>query len=176
MGGCTRPSTINRTMTAVHIRDAIPADIDATAAIERVSFTDPWSADMFHVHLRGGINTFLVADEGMPEQARRVVGFVITHTVADESELLNIAVHPDHRDSGIGTALLDTIVMRCTARGARTMVLDVRESNTAAHALYAKRGFTQVGRRRRYYRRPEEDGLIFRAILPVPTSNAASAQ
>ncbi len=151
---------------SMRIRAATSTDIDAVVAIERLSFVDPWSRMMFHTHLDGGVNTFLVA-----EGAAGVTGFTIAYTVADEAELLNLAVHPDARGLGLGMILLDAIMTRCAAQGGRMMVLDVRESNTIARALYARRGFTQVGRRRRYYHEPEEDALVLQAVLSVPAGD-----
>lgn len=142
------------------IRDAEAADIATCHVIECVSFPDPWSVPMLRAHLRGTVNQFLVALEH-----DTVVGYAIAHVVADESELLNIAVHPDRRGHAIGAALLDTLLDRCRQRGATSMVLDVRESNTPARTLYERRGFVTVGRRRRYYQHPDEDGLLMHAPL-----------
>jgi ribosomal-protein-alanine N-acetyltransferase len=159
MGSATRACACSVT---VRIRDAGFADIGAVVAIERVSFSEPWSEGMFRAHLRGDINTFLVAHEG-----EAVIGFAIAHTVVDESELLNIAVDQYMRGRGVGAILLDAICGHCAMRGSASMTLDVRASNTVARALYASHEFVQVGLRRRYYHVPEEDALILRAKLPM---------
>jgi [ribosomal protein S18]-alanine N-acetyltransferase len=156
-------------MTA-RIRDAHEDDLPPVVAIERLSFPDPWSSRMFRAHLRDSIYTFVVAEE-----QNAVVGFAIAQTVAVDSEVLNIAVHPDRRAMGVGTTLLDTLLARCAAQGAESITLEVRESNTAARALYGSHGFSPVGRRRRYYREPDEDGLILRATLPVSTNSPATS-
>lgn len=156
-----------RQSMTLRVRDAVAADLDAICAIERASFPDPWVPAMFRAHLRPGVNAFLVADEGA-----RLVGYAIAHTVADVADLLNIAVHPDARGRGIGAALLDALMARCAVRGAESMTLDVRESNAAARALYASRGFIPIGRRRRYYRIPDEDALVLQAPLHVSAPRA----
>lgn len=153
-------SSVTRPSVTLRIRDAIASDLAAVCAIERVSFPDPWVPAMFRTHLRPGVNTFLVAEEE-PE----LVGYAISHTVADVADLLNLAVRPDARGHGVGAALLDALMTRCAVRGAESMTLDVRESNTAARALYASRGFTPIGRRRRYYRMPDEDALVLHTHL-----------
>jgi ribosomal-protein-alanine N-acetyltransferase len=148
----------------VQIRDAAPSDMTGCHAIERVSFPDPWSVAMLRAHLRGDVNQFLVATIHQND-TDTIAGYAIAHVIADESELLNIAVHPDWRGRSIGAALLDALLDRCRSRGAASMMLDVRESNTPARTLYERRGFVTVGRRRRYYQHPDEDGLLMRAAF-----------
>jgi ribosomal-protein-alanine N-acetyltransferase len=155
----------------IRVRDARLSDIGAVVAIERLSFSEPWSEGMLRSHLRGDINTFLIAHD-----EEDIVGFAIAHTVVDEAELLSIAVDPNARARGIGATLLDAICLRCAMCGAASITLDVRVSNIAARALYASHGFTQVGLRRRYYHMPEEDALILRATLPVSVGNSAIPQ
>lgn len=148
-------------MTA-NIRNAQSGDLEAILEIERLSFPDPWSTTMFRTHLYDPRYPFLVA-----EGANMVFGFAVAQTVVSESELLDIAVHPDARGQGVGAGLLAALFDRCVAQGATTMTLEVRESNVAARTLYSRFGFGQVGRRRRYYRDPVEDGLILQVALPA---------
>ncbi|HEU0122875.1 MAG TPA: ribosomal protein S18-alanine N-acetyltransferase [Bryobacteraceae bacterium] len=83
-----------------------------------------------------------------------VAGFAVWRAVApDEYELLNLAVAPDSRRRGIGAALV-------AALPAGRIFLEVRESNAAARALYESQGFRLLGRRKRYYHNPEEDGIV----------------
>lgn len=97
----------------------------------------------------------------------RVAGYSITRVVADESELLNLAVEPDSRGRGIGGRLLDHCMQRCAAAGAVAMWLEVRASNQSARALYATRGFSEMGVRKRYYEAPREDAVLLRALLKI---------
>ena len=92
------------------------------------------------------------AHGGPPRQGEPAAGFTLSRGVADEEELLLIAVHPDHRGRGIGGALLERFVAAARARGARRLFLEMREGNRA-EALYRRYGFESVGRRRHYYRR-----------------------
>jgi ribosomal-protein-alanine N-acetyltransferase len=155
----------------IGIRDAQLADLETVVAIERLSFPDPWSASMFRAHLRDPVYTFLIA-----EQKNAILGFAIAQVVLTDAELLNISIHPQSRGHGIGTTLLHTLLARCTAQGAESMTLEVRQSNAAALTLYLNHGFTRAGRRRRYYHEPEEDGLILRATLPVLTGSPSTSQ
>ena len=91
-----------------------------------------------------------------------VVGFVVARVAGGEWELENIAVAGAARRRGLGTRLLGELLDRARARGAQAVFLEVRESNQAARALYEKWAFVESGRRRRYYRDPEEDAVVYR--------------
>ena len=81
---------------------------------------------------------------------------------ADEGEILNLAVSPAGRRHGLGRALVEKAVATLRERGVGQIYLEVRESNAPARALYAARGFKEVGRRKQYYRRPVEDAIVLR--------------
>jgi ribosomal-protein-alanine N-acetyltransferase len=142
------------------MRPACAGDVPGVVAIERASFGDPWSAASFAGLVREPRVRFEVADDD-----GTVAGYTVVWTAADEAELANIAVAPAHRGSGLGGRLLDDALRGAARRGAVVMFLEVRESNAVARALYASRGFEEVGRRRRYYRHPVEDALVMRASL-----------
>jgi [ribosomal protein S18]-alanine N-acetyltransferase len=74
-------------------------------------------------------------------------------------------VAPEVRGQGVGARLLDDALAAARRNGATAAYLEVRDSNAAARALYASRGFEQVGRRRNYYRKPVEDALVMRRVL-----------
>jgi ribosomal-protein-alanine N-acetyltransferase len=89
-----------------------------------------------------------------------VVGYCAFRVVADEMELLGLAVSPSARGRGHGRWLLGRALALARGRGARTAFLEVRPSNAAARGLYAAHGFAERGRRRGYYRDPPEDALL----------------
>ena len=90
---------------------------------------------------------------------------MIAHHAADEAEILNLGVSPTWRRSGIGRALINEMITRLRERGISSVFLEVRESNEGAQRLYQSLGFKEVGRRRRYYRRPTEDAVILKARI-----------
>lgn len=148
------------------VRPATPADLDAVAAIERASFADPWSMPAFaallgrrEVHFTVAAPPVAAGQEGV---AGPVLGYAVAWFVVGEGEVANIAVHPECRGQGIGAALLDDVLRSAAREGVTAVFLEVRESNQPARALYASRGFRQVGRRRNYYRSPREDALLLR--------------
>ena len=151
----------------LRLRHADRHDVDAVAAIEAISFSDPWSRASFASLVGNPQVLFAVADAAPPSDAPAVVGYVVAWFAADEAEIANLAAAPSVRGRGVGAALLDAALAEATHRGATAVYLEVRESNAAARALYASRDFAEVGRRRNYYRRPLEDALVLRRDLPA---------
>ena len=138
----------------------------AVHTIEQAVFSDPWSVRDFKECVASEV-VFLVA--AAPDG---VAGYVIAQDAADEGEILNLAVAPSRHRGGIGRALVERALATLAGRGASRIFLEVRESNTAARALYAALGFGEVGRRRRYYQRPVEDAIVLRAAIPADGGDA----
>jgi len=103
----------------------------------------------------------------MAWQEETPVGFVLALYLGDECEILSLGVVPEKRRAGIGGMLLDSVCAAGQWRGAASVTLEVAEDNAAACALYAKRDFTVVGRRRHYYNRERNviDALILRRVV-----------
>jgi len=160
-GEGTRISVANSEPRApIVLRAAREADLDNVLAIEQASFADPWSRSAFIELLDDPRVAFLIADAG-----DAVRGYVVAWHVLDEGEIGNLAVHADARRQGVGARLLDGAIAAVRKARVDALYLEVRDSNAAARALYASRGFAEVGRRREYYRRPKEDALVLRLEL-----------
>ncbi|MBQ8834824.1 MAG: ribosomal protein S18-alanine N-acetyltransferase [Oscillospiraceae bacterium] len=127
------------------------------AQLEKLCFSDPWSEKSVAGELENKLAYWLVAAEG-----DRVAGYVGSQTVLGETDMMNIAVHPDYRRQGLAERLVVELVAGLKAQGSRCLTLEVRASNTPAQKLYEKLGFCQIGRRPKYYRNPREDALILR--------------
>jgi ribosomal-protein-alanine N-acetyltransferase len=140
---------------------ATPSDLPEVIALERQCYGDPWPATAFSTLPENPRVYFMVARNA----AGRVAGYVVAWFVMEEGELANLAVAPSERRKGLGRVMLDAMLADAARRGARQIYLEVRESNQAARALYEARKFEEVGRRKRYYRKPEEDALILRRTL-----------
>lgn len=93
------------------------------------------------------------------------VAFLIARAVADEFEILNLAVTPAHRRRGIALRLMNEAFQYARTAGARRAYLEVRASNAVAIALYSRLGFTECGRRPRYYQYPVEDAVVLSLVL-----------
>jgi [ribosomal protein S18]-alanine N-acetyltransferase len=89
-------------------------------------------------------------------------GFAMGRAVAGEAELLTIAVAPMSQGLGIGSALMDEFLDKAKQRQSESVFLEVAENNTAAIALYVKKGFVQMGKRPRYYQ--QADGTPISAL------------
>ena len=139
-------------MTADHV--------EAVAELERLCFRDPWSENSIASELNNQLALWLVAEEN-----GRVAGYIGSQTVPDESDVMNVAVHPDFRRRGIAQALVMALCSALKKQGSVSLTMEVRASNEPAKALYEKLGFEQVGRRPNYYRNPKEDAYILRKML-----------
>ena len=131
--------------------------VSQIAQLEKICFSDPWSENSIASELGNKLAFWLVATEG-----EKVAGYVGSQTVMDETDMMNVAVHPDFRRQGIAEALVNGLVDQLKAMGSHCLTLEVRASNAPAIALYEKLGFSEIGRRRNYYRNPREDALILR--------------
>ena len=131
--------------------------VSQVAELEKVCFSDPWSENSVASELNNKLSLWLVAVEG-----DAVAGYIVSQTVMDETDMMNVAVHPDFRRRGIGESLVLGLVEKLKSLGSHCLTLEVRSSNESAISLYEKLGFTQIGRRKNYYRNPKEDALILR--------------
>jgi len=131
--------------------------VEQVAQLEKVCFADPWSEKSIASELDNQWALWLVAQED-----DTVVGYIGSQTAVDETDVMNVAVHPDHRRKGIAEALIEMLIKHLKERGSHALMLEVRASNAPAIALYEKIGFQQVGLRKNYYRNPREDALILR--------------
>lgn len=139
------------------IRDAVRGDIPAIMAIEQASVSAAhWSEQQYRTRIGAGVGVMVAEWEG------RICGFVCVRVVAGEWEIENVVVGPGMRRKGIGAALVSALVGRWEAAGGLAVLLEVRESNEAARALYEKCGFVECGLRRGYYRNPVEDSILYR--------------
>jgi ribosomal-protein-alanine N-acetyltransferase len=89
-----------------------------------------------------------------------VLGFILVRAVADEMEILNLAVDPDSRRQGIARRLLAHAIEEAGRADVKRVYLEVRESNSTARAFYSSARFTEHGRRQNYYSQPAEDALL----------------
>lgn len=130
-------------------------DIDAILDISSLSFSVCWSKDSYIQELTNPIARYLVA-----KIDNKVVGFIGTWIVLDESHITNIAVHPNYRKQGIASKLIEKFLTYCKSQGCVAYTLEVRSSNKAAKALYEKYNFKQDGIRKGYYEDNKEDAII----------------
>lgn len=136
-------------------------DLPEVLAIEVVSFSLPWTEEMFANELGAGtLAGALVARLPGAGAPPPVVGYICIWLVSDELHINNLAVHPRWRKRGIARELLRAALQHGRRGGARAAFLEVRASNVAAQGLYRQFYFEPVGVRPRYYTHPVEDAVI----------------
>ena len=138
----------------------------ALSALYRAAFPDarPWSPEEFAEMLARPETVLVEAEQGFAP------GFALGRVVADEAELITLAVHPHARRRGLGRRLLAAFEARAGARGARRAFLEVAADNGPAMALYLQAGWRESGRRKGYYRRqdqPAVDALTLQKALQI---------
>ena len=130
----------------------------SVAELEKICFgTEAWSEKSVASELTNALSLWLVAME-----EDKVAGYVGSQTVMDETDMMNVAVHPDHRRKGIAEALVLSLAEALKEKGSHCLTLEVRASNAPAIGLYEKLGFQQIGLRKNYYHNPKEDARILR--------------
>jgi ribosomal-protein-alanine N-acetyltransferase len=153
-------SFLTRRQTPSIVRPLRPERAEDCAAIHANAFAHSWSATDIAAMLSGSST---IGSAALDPASLRLRGFALSRVAADEAEVLTIAVDPALRRRGIGRELLQAHLGRVAIAGARAIFLEVDAANAAALVLYAKFGFSKVGERTGYYRRP--DGKAATALV-----------
>ena len=133
------------------------ADLDDVLRIESVTFSRPWTREMYLSELEHReVSRVYLARDAVGE----AIGFCSCWQILDEVHINNLAVIPERRRSGVASALLTRVLADGSSRGAHRATLEVRRSNHAALALYERFGFLVTGVRKGYYSNPDEDALV----------------
>jgi ribosomal-protein-alanine N-acetyltransferase len=161
------------------LRHMLLADIPQVTAIDQVAFPNPWSPRTYEFEINNRNTSQMVVLEipdlnpartnGLRGMIQRlfgvhspgvIVGYGGCWIIAGEAHISTIAVHTDFRGQGLGELLLVGMLQRGMFLGGEYSVLEVRESNLTAQALYEKYEYKVVGRRKGYYRDNSEDALL----------------
>ncbi|MBK8286972.1 MAG: ribosomal protein S18-alanine N-acetyltransferase [Ahniella sp.] len=146
------------------LRAMTEADLDAVVAIEQSAYEFPWTLQIFRDCLRAQYDCFVLADE------HAIQGYFVLSAAAGEAHVLNIAVAPSAQGMGHGRRMMKRLVDLARWHRVERVFLEVRPTNTRAIALYLNLGFTEIGRRPRYYpaREGREDALVLAMELAMP--------
>jgi ribosomal-protein-alanine acetyltransferase len=144
-------------------------------SLERQSATAAhWTHQQYERLFQNDERLLLVAEKSppivsapapIPGANPTILGFLIARHLALEWELENIVVAPTARRGGIGKRLLRALLTTARKTDNSAVFLEVRESNSAARALYETAGFERIGRRYAYYTSPSEDAILYRRTL-----------
>ena len=150
----------------MNIREATSRDIAAMADLHARAFAFAWDDTSLRALLNGpGVFALLSQDD-------EPCGFILIRVVADETEILTLAVGPDRRRQGLASLLLEHAAARAATDGAARMFLEVASANLPARNLYKKYGFREAGTRKAYYE-DGDDALVLSASLPLIVGNSA---
>lgn len=132
-------------------------DCERVAEIAKESLPEHWSLQSIRDVLQYENNIYYVVHS---IEENQIIGFAGIMIIADEAELLNIAICPAFRRHGIGKLLLEKMLQAAVDGGACRILLEVRKSNLAARALYDRYSFKEIATRKDYYSNPTEDAVI----------------
>jgi ribosomal-protein-alanine N-acetyltransferase len=156
-------------MSSVELLPAALVHAELLAGMHRICFAEAWDADAMAALLSMPGSQGLIAVDGgslrPSAEPPGPAGFVLWRAVAGEAEILTIAVLPPWRRGGVGGRLLEAALAASAQAGAEAMFLEAASDNTAALALYEKRGFQRVGLRRAYY--GDKDAVVMRLDLSI---------
>ncbi len=145
------------------IRNANPSDAPAMMSLARQSDTAAhWREQDYEriFHPDAARRTAILL-----ERDNQILGFVVASCAGPEWELENIVVANNERRNGLGQRILTELLKRAKQARAESVFLEVRQSNAAARALYLKRGFAEIAKRKEYYSSPTEDAVVYRRRL-----------
>jgi [ribosomal protein S18]-alanine N-acetyltransferase len=156
----SRTSEVRNGDLDLNIRPATSSDVPALIALERdIAEAAHWTAEQYRDVFNNSVPRRMIL---IVEQEACVQGFLAARSIDAEWEIENLGVASNLRRHGTGTALTREFLRVARADGGTTVLLEVRESNTAAREFYLKLGFVQDGRRKAYYRNPNEDAINYR--------------
>ncbi|CDO04136.1 ribosomal-protein-alanine N-acetyltransferase [Oceanobacillus picturae] len=143
-------------MSEITIRKMEIADVDQVMEVERVSFTTPWTTDIFYQEIVDNQYAYYY----VIEWNGRIVGYVGTWVVLEDAQVTNIAIMPELRGNKLGEKLFQYMLLQVKLIGATRLSLEVRESNIPAQKLYRKFGLVPGGIRKNYYTDNQEDAIV----------------
>lgn len=143
------------------IRPMCESDLDQIIRIERQIFLFPWSPGNFADSLKAGYLCRVMEDNQV------ILGYSIMMMGPDEAHILTLGINPDWQRQGLGEKMLHYLIEFAIGKDAKSVLLDVRESNHGAARLYRQLGFEQIGIRKGYYPAMcgREDALVMQLRL-----------
>ncbi len=143
------------------IRQMKTEDIPGVLQIEKTLQGRQWSSRAFEESLQQTYTFFYVAES--PEHS--IAGYCCIERLYEDAEIVNVAVHPQLRRTGIGAEMLREAIEKEREAGTRSIVLEVRKNNLPAIRMYEKAGFIQIGLRKNFYEFPTEDAVVMQLLM-----------
>lgn len=146
------------------------SDIDEIVEIENRSYLHPWSRSVLLAEIDGEEFSYVYVSR--LQQHARIIGYIFFWVVSEEVHILNITVDPAYRGNGYAKQMMQFALDFGQEHGAKSALLEVRVSNTAARQLYVSLGFHQVGIRKKYYAKDREDAYVMKKLITTETKNS----
>lgn len=142
-------------------------DIDEIVALENRAYPFPWPRKLLLNEIDGEAFSYVYVARLQSEngQGNNIIGYNFFWNVSDEIHILNIAVDPEYQKNGLGEHLMNFAIDFGRKRGATSILLEVRASNTIAQQLYTRLGFKQIHIRKKYYSNNKEDAYVMKKEL-----------
>ena len=157
-------AVLNRAHGRFSVSPMSEHDLLEVVEIEQTTGLSRWGWNAYHAELLSENRNLMwvarLAHASRTEENESLAGYVVGRLAAGELHINNLAVRPNHRQQGIGAALLARVLEVAKSANGRVAFLEVRASNSIAQTFYERCGFRAVGRRRNYYPEPPEDALI----------------
>lgn len=148
-------------MESLLIEKMSQGDIDEVQIIDSSSYHSPWSKKAWLEEFQNPLSYCYVVKIMGEKNPEKIIGFICFRIVGEESELLNIGVHPKERLKGIGKGLMNFYIDYCKERGVRSFFLEVSVNNLSAFHLYQTFHYQIIGTRKKFYS-GEVDALLMR--------------
>ena len=146
----------------MEIRRSVPADAKEIAAAEELIFSDPWSEkDVVSTISTVGSMCYTAISDG------KIAAYILGRQISPEGEIYRIATLPGMRRRGIAYRLLDYAIKCERGKGLESLFLEVRSQNIPAKNLYKAYGFKEIGKRKNYYKNPDDDAIIMLHCHPL---------
>lgn len=133
------------------------SDLDQVYNLELICYEFPWTKNILRDCIIYKYDSFTVFYNNI------LAGYIIAKINLDETHILNLTVSIEHRRMGLGSSLMDMVLNDARIQESKSVILEVRESNTSARRLYEKYKFKLIGKRKNYYESSlgREDALVF---------------
>ena len=135
-------------------------ELEAVQRIAATNSVNPWTEEMFRKEMGSPLSHCYIIENG-GDSGDSVLGFLCFRVIAEESELLNLGVHPEHQEKGWGRALMDFYLRFCREAKVKTSYLEVDSLNHRALRLYESLSYQAVGKRKRFYQ-GKRDALVLK--------------
>lgn len=146
----------------IDITEMTEASVPLVAELEAKCFSDPWPCESFINTLSNDHAQYFTAYNGSD-----FLGYIGMYDLIDEVSIINVAVDPAYRNSGIGKLLMKKAEEYALIRGCPMITLEVRQSNDPARRLYESLGYEIYGYQKDYYSDPKEDAVLYRNSLSI---------